>query len=264
MSDVENGVKKYYDEIGWTQRDSELHEDKLFRAASPDFARYYAGVQARTARLFDGIGGSFLIAGCGDMPDSHVEIARKFDQVTCLDISESALAQAKEKLPDAKFTLGSILDMPFAEGTFDAIYCAHVIYHIDQAQQEQAVRNLYRMLKPGGKLVIVYVNHRNIGNRLLKLKRLFSRTAAPTPTKDATAHGLYFFAHPLSFWQRFEAVSLKAWTVLALEQELELFPKGRFRGTFYALAALVERIAPWVAARTWRYVMPVLTKRRNA
>jgi ubiquinone/menaquinone biosynthesis C-methylase UbiE len=66
---------------------------------------------------------------------------------------------AKAKLgPTGEFVLGSILDLPLPDNHVDAVYCAHVIYHIDAAFQEKAVRELIRVTKPGGRVVIIYAN----------------------------------------------------------------------------------------------------------
>src|SRR5215213_1810282 len=70
---VEQSTREFYDERGWKGG-----EDRLFRQFSPAYRQYHAAAVARTIDCFSGRSGSLLIAGGGDMPDSHIDIATKF------------------------------------------------------------------------------------------------------------------------------------------------------------------------------------------
>jgi ubiquinone/menaquinone biosynthesis C-methylase UbiE len=144
------------------------------------------------------------------LPDSHVAIARRFASTTCLDISAKGLELAKAKLGgNGEYVLGSILDVPAPDGRFDAVFCAHVIYHIDLELQETAVRELIRVTRPGGRVVVIYANPDSLPGRLVELKgrtpmvwRL-KRKELPGKPQVRERPPLYFFAHPLGWWQRF-------------------------------------------------------------
>ena len=45
-------------------------------------------------------------------------------------------------------TLGNLLDLPFADGSFDAVICIHVLEHIPN--DAKALSEMFRVLKPGG------------------------------------------------------------------------------------------------------------------
>ena len=45
-------------------------------------------------------------------------------------------------------TIGDIVDLPFANGSFDVIICIHVLEHIPN--DAKAISELYRILRPGG------------------------------------------------------------------------------------------------------------------
>ena len=47
---------------------------------------------------------------------------------------------------------GDILNLDFADNSFDYIICSHVLEHIEQ--DKQAMKELYRVIKPGGQLYI--------------------------------------------------------------------------------------------------------------
>ena len=157
--DIEKSTRDFYDKYGWVVADGKSGEERSFRLFSPPYFPYHRRVNERVLACFDGRSGKVLIAGGGDLPETHTEIARRFAKVCCVDISWRALEIAKAKLgPTGEFVLGSILDLPLPDNHVDAVYCAHVIYHIDAAFQEKAVRELIRVTKPGGRVVIIYAN----------------------------------------------------------------------------------------------------------
>lgn len=48
-------------------------------------------------------------------------------------------------------------ELPFADGRFDVVTSSLMLHHLNSADQETAVQQMVRVLKPGGKLVIVEV-----------------------------------------------------------------------------------------------------------
>ena len=87
-----------------------------------------------------------------------VELARtgKY-QVTGLDISrtfvEIAQAHAREANVQVDFRLGNASDMPFADETFDFVICTAAFKNF--TQPVRAIAEMQRVLKPGGKALIV-------------------------------------------------------------------------------------------------------------
>lgn len=72
-------------------------------------------------------------------------------QWTGLDLSPLACELARERVK-ATVVEGSVTALPFADGTFDAVVSADVLYHLDD--DDAALREFYRVLKPGGAVVI--------------------------------------------------------------------------------------------------------------
>ena len=90
-------------------------------------------------------------------------MARRQIKITLLDISSGMLdvAQAnlaKEGLSDsvAAAVEGSVYELPFADGYFDNAICLNVFSHIENC--DVAIRELARVVKPGGRLLINYPN----------------------------------------------------------------------------------------------------------
>lgn len=70
---------------------------------------------------------------------------------TGVDLSPLACALARLRCT-ARIVEGSITAMPFETVSFDAVTCADVLYHIKDDQS--ALRELHRVLRPGGVAVI--------------------------------------------------------------------------------------------------------------
>ena len=171
MNKEEKNVRDFYDNYGWVKKAGVSGEDTLFRDFSPPYYPYHDGVNARTMECFADLNGRLLVAGGGDLPETHITIANKFSETTCLDISKVAIDIARSKLENrGEFILGSILDIPKPEDHFDAVYCAHVIYHIDRDHQDKAIRELIRVTKPGGRIVVIYINQASLPSRMARFK----------------------------------------------------------------------------------------------
>ena len=115
MMEVEKIVRDFYDNFGWTVNDGQSGEDMLFRQFSSPYYRYHVSTTERTVSCFSKLHGKLLIAGGGDLPESHIRIANNFSDVYCLDISQKALDIAKSKMEHkSEYVLGSILDITTA------------------------------------------------------------------------------------------------------------------------------------------------------
>ncbi len=70
-----------------------------------------------------------------------------------IDIFEDKLAFARKQLPDVEFVNGSAYELPFDDGRFDHVLIRDVIHHLDEP--ERAVREIRRVLSPGGRVDVL-------------------------------------------------------------------------------------------------------------
>lgn len=61
---------------------------------------------------------------------------------------------------------GSMLDAPFSDESFDIVLCLDVLEHLQYAEQDVAIREIQRMLKPGGLLIATLPNLAHFASRV--------------------------------------------------------------------------------------------------
>lgn len=100
-----------------------------------------------------------LDAGCGDGFYLHLLSNLGEFELVGLDNDSRALASAKRNLKGAKLKLveGDILKTPFKSNHFDKIVSSEVLEHLED--DLSALKELKRVLRPGGVLVITVPNH---------------------------------------------------------------------------------------------------------
>jgi ubiquinone/menaquinone biosynthesis C-methylase UbiE len=119
-------------------------------------------------------GARFLDAGCGT-GDHARRIVRRGYSCTAVDISEYVLEIARtraaaEGLQDRlTFACQKLEGLDFPDNTFDCVHCRGVLMHIPD--WDQALGELCRVLKPGGRIAILEANDRALEPRLLQLLR---------------------------------------------------------------------------------------------
>ncbi len=83
---------------------------------------------------------------------SAAVLARSGATVVALDFSEGMVEEGRRRHPDLEFVLGDAERLPFGDNEFDA---ATISFGLRNVQHPQAaLSDMYRVLKPGGRLVI--------------------------------------------------------------------------------------------------------------
>ncbi len=141
-------------------REVELFYDSIAGEFDRIMNRY--DLQRRLVTVFDVLlrdvdltGKALLDAGCGTGWFS-MWACQRGAEVTALDIGPRLLSQVRHKC-GAKTVLGDVLDMQFEDHSFDMVISSECIEHTLDPQQ--AVRELIRVCRPGG-LVVITSNNR--------------------------------------------------------------------------------------------------------
>jgi ubiquinone/menaquinone biosynthesis C-methylase UbiE len=270
MNDAEDRVSKFYNTVGWATSD-EITEDAKRWEDLREHARVYVGkCRLRVLRHIPENGVNMLDMASGPIQyREYLEYSRNFRKRYCVDLSSTALESAKNKIGDhGEFLHGSFFDIPLDENFFDCSISLHTIYHIDKDRQEEAVRKLIRVTKPGKPVIIVYSNPNSIISSLASLFRVpggvkrFLKKRVKT-TKKEESSGLYFHAHPLEWWDRFNdmaGVKILPWRSFGSDVQKKLIPDNRIGEIIFQVLFDLEERYPNFFARHFQYPMIVLTK----
>jgi demethylmenaquinone methyltransferase/2-methoxy-6-polyprenyl-1,4-benzoquinol methylase len=95
-----------------------------------------------------------VACGTGLVAAEAARILGTAENITCLDPSEGMLAIARSKLA-ARFVVGRAERMPVPDNSFDFLTMGYALRHVTSL--DETFREFRRVLKPGGKLLILEV-----------------------------------------------------------------------------------------------------------
>jgi SAM-dependent methyltransferase len=176
-------TQRFYNESGWREEGGASVDHNLFGVTEDGPIRIELNnlhqERIRAALTAAGLPLSLLECGCGGNPEKLLlDLCSKY---TAVDFSDRGVQMARAAFSNVgiahEFHTADICALPFDEATFDAIYCAHVIYHIDNpAGQDAAIAELIRVVRPGGVVVLVAANPRPLAFPVRFLRRVLART----------------------------------------------------------------------------------------
>jgi SAM-dependent methyltransferase len=102
-------------------------------------------------------GKQVLEMGLGEGSESE-RLIRQGAHWSGIDLTAESVDRVRTRLtvrelPYRELRQGSILDLPFADDTFDMVFSHGVLHHVPDIKQAQ--REIHRVLRPGGELVIM-------------------------------------------------------------------------------------------------------------
>jgi ubiquinone/menaquinone biosynthesis C-methylase UbiE len=106
-------------------------------------------------------GDSVLEIGCGTgtLTLAAKQKAGSSGKVYGIDVIPGMIETSQRKAAaanlDVTFQEGSINDIPFSENQFDIVMCSFMIFHMSEGVRRKGFTEIYRVLKPNGRLLIV-------------------------------------------------------------------------------------------------------------
>jgi SAM-dependent methyltransferase len=114
-------------------------------------------------------------------------LAPRASQVAGVDTAQAVVAGAARRHPGLDGRLGDVRDLPFDGECFDAVVSNSTLDHLEGAAEvETALGELYRVMRPGGRLVLTVDNPYN--------PLVAARNALPEAIARAMRPTLYFSA----------------------------------------------------------------------
>jgi len=137
-----------------------IFDDSGINLADPNDAlghktTYISRVQARALQRYLGAGsGNALDIGCGygRMTDAVASLGYL---VTGVDPSERVLKVAADRRPEFTWQVGQLPDLPFPDRSFDLVCLFNVARALHLMNIADICRSVPRLVKPGGKLVVI-------------------------------------------------------------------------------------------------------------
>jgi ubiquinone/menaquinone biosynthesis C-methylase UbiE len=182
-------------------------------------------------------GAKVLDVGCG----TGEQIAHLLDaglQVYGVEPSEKMRAFAQSRLPAGTVRDGSVLNLPFENSTLDFVYAIEVFRYLMHDDNLEGLREVHRVLKPGGMFFGTFVNLYALNgfSLLVGARRLISRC----------------FQRPLRCHTEFE-------TPASLERNLQAvgFSKVHTHGAMLASLLIAYKLAPRIGTMVGGIVEPI-------
>jgi len=156
-----------------------------------------------------------LAAGTGV---STVELARSGATAIGVDFSIGMLTVGHRVRPDVPLLAGDALALPFADATFDAVTISFGLRNI--VDPDAALRELARVTRPGGRLVVCEFSHPVLAPfRAVYLRYLMGALPAVARRVSSNPDAYVYLAESIQAWpgQRplAERIAAAGWTKVA-------------------------------------------------
>ncbi len=275
MDNAEERVSKFYNTVGW-KIEGEITEDaRRWEDLREHAKEYVSKCRLRVLRHIPENGANILDMASGPIQyREYLEYSRNFKKRYCVDLSSGALESARKKIGDhGVFLHGSFFDIPLEENFFDCVISLHTIYHIDKDKQEEAVRKLIYVTKPGKPIIIVYINpntfvsfvRSSLPFRLIRQARSLLKKLEKKREQEEEL-SLYLHSYPIQWWNRFSDISsvkILPWRSFSSNIQKILIPDNKMGRKVFGILINLEDRFPDFFVKHFQYPMIILTKRKN-
>jgi ubiquinone/menaquinone biosynthesis C-methylase UbiE len=209
----------------------------------------------REAALLRGL--HLLEIGCGLGYDS-LELLKRGVRVTAVDLTPTAVELAQRHFEIAgvrpeELRVASALDLPFPDDTFDAVWSNGVLHATGDTAR--AVREVRRVLRPGGRAIISHFYRRP---SWMYLMREWGRANIEYQSEDPPVNEFYTEAEIEAFFEGFEIVE----TAREHDRALRACRTGLKALLYHGIFRPLYNLLPRPLARRWAYKYSVTAIKR--
>jgi demethylmenaquinone methyltransferase / 2-methoxy-6-polyprenyl-1,4-benzoquinol methylase len=157
-----------YEDVNWDDKQQKVAE--VFHSVAPKYDlmndlmsagvhRFWKKVTIQRANAKKGDNVLDIAGGTGDLAYKFSKAVGENGHVILSDINESMLTVGKNKLIDKgcienlSFIQANAEKLPFIKNTFDVITISFGLRNV--TNKDEALRSMYRVIKPGGKVLIL-------------------------------------------------------------------------------------------------------------
>jgi SAM-dependent methyltransferase len=145
-----------------------MQTPELIRAAYDTVAREYAEHFADELehkprdrellrRFADAVGSQGVVYDLGCGPGQTTAFLHEHGVSVCgLDLSPELVREARRRYPEVTFEVGDMLALPLPDGAAAGVVAFYAIVHFSPDQLRTALREMHRVLAPGGRLLISF------------------------------------------------------------------------------------------------------------
>jgi SAM-dependent methyltransferase len=151
-----------------------VHAGHGYTPSEPFLFELHAAMLRRLARLFARYiprGGRVLDAGCGRSLFTELQPTWPFT-IVAADVDHDLLLSRKRIFGDVLWTVGEATPLPFRDASFDALFAGELVEHLPDPRP--GVAEFYRVLRPGGTLILTTPNRLRLANLVDGSERPYS------------------------------------------------------------------------------------------
>lgn len=277
-SELKENVQNFYNDLGWEKEEENYVDALLFedlRSVSQD---YIHKCHLRINRYLKSTGKYLIDVASGPIQyPEYLTYSQNFEQRICVDISFKALQEAKKKLGDKGiYILADITTLPFKENSIDSAVSLHTIYHVPEDEQDKALVELHRVIKPDSSAIVIYdwgkhslaMNITDLPYKVIsKLRELYRSTlnrSERTNTNNSQPT-LYYYPHSYK-WAIEQAkklnidINIFSWRSVSVFFMRSYIHQWLWGKQILKLIYLLEEKFPKLTGRFGRYPMLIIKK----
>lgn len=155
-----------------------IHTDNIKISGADSF--YFAEMKVELLQQFENnIPLKILDVGCGDgVTEMYMNKYFSSWHISAIDISEPSIEEAKNKnIFNCNFQVYNGKQIPFADKSFDIVFMAGVLHHINPSLHNDLITEVIRVLKHGGRFYLFEHNPFNPITRHLVNTCIFDKDA---------------------------------------------------------------------------------------